>query len=123
MKDMHTFMYIQSDLKNKILMQDFLKKYSTIDLLVQKNAEEGIALARKNIPEVIFIDTELPKMNGYSAAKILRKDDAFIKTRLIALCDKKDDAITEKCKKFGFNDSLQKPINHHDLSDIIDRIK
>ncbi len=123
MRTTHTFLYIHDDRNSKVLLRDLLKKYSTIELLTAKGAEEGIELARKEVPVVIFIDTHLPKMNGYSTAKILRKDQAFLKTRLIALCDDRENDTMEKCLNFGFNESIEKPITHQHINHIIDKLK
>jgi CheY-like chemotaxis protein len=40
-----------------------------------KNAATGIALARREKPDVIVMDVRLPDMRGTEAARILRQDD------------------------------------------------
>ena len=123
MRKTYSFLYIHDDRQSAALLQEILKKYTTIELLLVKSGEKGIETARKEIPDVIFIDTHLPKMNGFSVAKILHRDQCFANTRLIAICDNKEAETVEKCRKYGFIDVLEKPISHADLNHIIDKLK
>lgn len=43
-------------------------------LSVAANGEDGIALAKKIVPDLILLDLVLPKMNGYEVLKILKSD-------------------------------------------------
>ena len=51
-----------------------LKKYTYLtDLGIATNSEEGVALALKEVPGIIFLDIELGKENGFDILQEIRK--------------------------------------------------
>lgn len=58
------------------------------EVLVAKNGEQAIELAREQHPEIILMDIVMPGMNGYQAKRMLARDAAtaeipviFVSTR------------------------------------------
>ena len=58
---------------NLILEKDLLE-VADFEVFVAENAASGIAIARKEKPDVIIMDVRLPDMRGTEAARILRQD-------------------------------------------------
>jgi len=85
-----------------------------------ENASDGeIAIAKcKNVPEgyyqLILMDIHMPKMDGYTASKILR-DELKITTPIIALTATNVDAQTLTEYKGIFDGYIPKPFNYYDL--------
>jgi two-component system cell cycle response regulator DivK len=59
--------------KNLMLEKDLLE-ISGLEVFGAENAIDGIAIARREKPDVIVMDVRLPDMRGTEAARILRKD-------------------------------------------------
>ena len=59
--------------KNRMLEKDLLE-VAGFEVFEAENASSGIALARKEKPDIIIMDMRLPDMLGSEAAKILRQD-------------------------------------------------
>ena len=57
------------------------------------NGKEGLAKALKEIPDLIFLDIQMPKMNGVMFLRELRKDKKGVSIPVIALSNI-DDATT-----------------------------
>jgi CheY-like chemotaxis protein len=57
---------------NLILEKDLLE-VAGFEVFVAENAASGIAIARKEKPDIILMDVRLPDMRGTEAAKILRQ--------------------------------------------------
>ena len=57
------------------------------------NGKEGLAKALKEIPDLIFLDIQMPKMNGVMFLRELRKDKKGVSIPIIALSNI-DDATT-----------------------------
>lgn len=38
------------------------------------DGEEGVEMARKHLPAVIIMDLNMPKLNGYEALELIKKD-------------------------------------------------
>ncbi len=81
------------------------------------NGEEGLAKARAEKPSLIIFDIKMPKMDGYTFVKNIKKDPALSSIRLIALSayDMKDMFEIE-----GVDDYFLKSIRMDALFDSID---
>jgi two-component system cell cycle response regulator DivK len=64
---------VDDDVNNLLLEKDLLE-VAGFEVFEAKNASSGIAIARKEIPDIIIMDVRLPDMRGTEAAKILRRD-------------------------------------------------
>ncbi|MCX7673703.1 MAG: response regulator [Thiobacillaceae bacterium] len=42
--------------------------------LIAPNVEEGLEMARSELPDLVFLDIVLPGMNGFAALRALRRD-------------------------------------------------
>jgi len=58
------------------------------EVIIAKNGEEAIAVAREQKPEIILMDIVMPGMSGYQAKRMLARDEAtahipviFVSTR------------------------------------------
>jgi two-component system cell cycle response regulator DivK len=59
--------------KNLMLEKDLLE-IAGFEVFEAENAVDGIAIAKKEKPDIIIMDVRLPGMRGTEAAKILRQD-------------------------------------------------
>jgi CheY-like chemotaxis protein len=65
---------IVDDNENNLMLEKDLLEVADFGVFVAKDASSGIAIARKEKPEVIIMDVRLPDMRGSDAAAILRQD-------------------------------------------------
>ena len=59
--------------KNLMLEKDLLE-VAGFDVFEAENAADGMAIARKEKPDIIIMDMRLPDMRGSEAVRILRQD-------------------------------------------------
>lgn len=71
----------------------------------------GIETARSLRPDLILLDIQLPKMDGYSVAQALRNIEALRDTPIIAVTSYAMVGDREKCFAAGCNGYIEKPIN------------
>jgi CheY-like chemotaxis protein len=64
---------VDDDGKTLMLEKDLLE-FAGFEVFVAENAADGIALARKEKPDIVILDVRLPDMSGTEAARILRQD-------------------------------------------------
>lgn len=74
-------------------------EYEGYDVLLSHDPEEGIALAKKEKPDLVLMDVMLPGMNGAEAVKILKSDSLTKDTPCIfltALMTGEEEALAQK---------------------------
>lgn len=59
---------------NNLMLEKDLLEVAGFEVFEAENASSGIAIARKEKPDIIVMDVRLPDMRGFEAAKILRQD-------------------------------------------------
>ena len=65
---------VVDDNTNNLMLEKDLMEVAGFEVFEAENASNGIAIARKEKPDIIIMDVRLPDMRGSEAAKILRKD-------------------------------------------------
>jgi PAS domain S-box-containing protein len=103
---------------NQIFMKKLLERYG-LEVTLTANGKETLQQILKNEYDLIFMDMEMPVMNGYQAADILRKQKITIP--IIALTANALEGDREKCLSAGCDDYLSKPVKAEDLAGILEK--
>ena len=74
-----------------------------------RNGKEAVDLALEKNPDIIFMDIQMPIMNGYEATSEIRKTNP--NTIIIAITAGIITGEKEKCLEIGMNDFIIKPID------------
>ena len=101
---------VEDNEKNRKLERDVLQfhGYRTVEA---ETAEEGIRLARAEVPALILMDIQLPGMNGMQALGHLRADPLTRAVPVIAVTASAMTQDRQKIMAAGFDDYQSKPIN------------
>ena len=105
--------------------EDFASLLSTLLGIIGHHADfarsgaDGIQKAKELLPDIMFCDIGLPKMNGYEVAKNIRSEDALKNMFLIALTGYAGLQDIKLSKEAGFNMHLSKPINMETLKKVL----
>ncbi len=100
---------------NRDLVRSFLDKYDLV-ILDAEDGEKGIKSARENNPDLIFMDIRMPGMNGYEAAKILKRESETSGIPVIALTASTMQSEEVKIKG-QFDGYLRKPVHRKNIVD------
>lgn len=90
------------------------------NITVVSSAKEAIKELLCNNFHVIFLDLNMPNMNGYQFIEFLKKYDNFNKIPIIILSGENDDKQIKKAYTMGVKDYIVKPIV---LDDLFHKIK
>ncbi|MBN1788812.1 MAG: response regulator [Sedimentisphaerales bacterium] len=101
---------------NQALIKTLLEKLGFV-VTVAENGLEAIEAVKKQHFEMIFMDVQMPEMNGYDATKRLRS--LGIKTPIVAMTASVVEDDEQKCRQAGYDNYLAKPIDHKCLVEII----
>ena len=85
------------------------------EILVARNGEEVLALARESRPDLILLDVMMPKISGFEVCKRLRQDPATrdVAVLMVTALDQASDI--DRAVEAGTDDFLSKPINKTEL--------
>jgi two-component system cell cycle response regulator DivK len=70
-----------------------------------------LARAMKPSPDVIFLDINLPKTNGYEVLKKIRADEKLKDVLVVAVTAQDADTEIPRCMAAGFDGFIGKPIS------------
>jgi DNA-binding response OmpR family regulator len=71
----------------KQTLEDLEENYG-VEILTASNGEEGLALIRNELPEIVFLDIMLPQKNGYDVCKTVTEDPKLKDIKIILLTAK-----------------------------------
>lgn len=101
---------------NQKLLSMILEKLG-YDSITADDGEDALEKAENNDPALILMDIQMPKMNGYEAAKILRSRG--FKMPIIAATASTLEDEYKNCLDAGMNDVLIKPFKKADIEKIL----
>jgi CheY-like chemotaxis protein len=107
---------VEDNDKNRRLVADVLSYYG-YDVIQATNGEEAINMTREYKPDLIFMDMQMPVMDGYEATARLR--EAGYIAPIIALTANAMSTDREKCLQAGCDDYLAKPIDRARLITLV----
>ena len=82
----------------------------------------GLALARREKPDLILLDLLLPKLNGYDVCNALMRDNLMRHTPVLIISTLDTPESIEKAKQCGARNFMKKPYNLDDLLREIKRL-
>lgn len=86
------------------------------------DAETGIAVAREQTPDLIFLDIILPGVNGFAALRTLRKDPATSHIPIIMISGNEQATELFFGSRTGADDFMKKPFSRFEVFARIERL-
>jgi len=102
---------VVDDNRNNLMLVKDLLEVAGFEVFEAENATDGIAIARKELPDIIVMDIRLPDMRGSEAAKILRLDEATRDIPIVFVTASVIGEGREEIKGITKSGFIGKPIN------------
>lgn len=93
----------------------FLLESASHEVMTAADAEEGLARARSEIPDLILMDIQLPGMDGLEATAQLKRDAATRDIPVIALTALAMKGDEERIRAAGCNGYIAKPMHYKEF--------
>ncbi|TYQ29458.1 response regulator [Pseudanabaena sp. UWO311] len=106
---------------NEANIQTFTSYLSAYEyqVVLAKNGEEGVAMAKTHQPDIILMDIQMPVMDGLQATRLIRAEPKLATVPIIALTARAMQGDQELCIKAGANQYLSKPVELEQLVGVI----
>jgi CheY-like chemotaxis protein len=119
MKQSATILVAEDEPVNMLLISEVLGKMG-LHVLQATNGKEAIAMLTDNTPDLIFMDINMPEMDGFSATAQLRLlPDPICNIPVIALTADAMKEDRDRCIQAGMNDYISKPFRLEELENIL----
>ncbi len=99
---------------NQQVAQAMLEK-AGISVTIVKNGEEAVSAVRQKRFDAILMDVQMPRMNGYEATRLIRKDPQNASLPIVAMTAHAMKGDEEKCLEAGMDGYISKPVNQDRL--------
>jgi len=105
-----SILVVDDDVMTRLLIQQALLS----DIYQVSEAEDGaqgIELFNEIQPDLVLLDVELPKLNGFEVCKLIRSSPWGKTTPIVMLTGMDDTDSIDKAYRLGATDFMVKPIN------------
>jgi CheY-like chemotaxis protein len=109
-----TILVIEDNDMNMKLMREVLR-LGNYEVLEAMDAETGIELARKRLPDLILMDLQLPGLDGLSATRIIKADPLLKGIPVYAVTGFAMEAEKQKARDIGFEGYIVKPFGVQEI--------
>jgi len=106
---MTTILIVEDNEMNRDMLSRRLERKG-FDVLLAVDGEEGIEVARANLPALVLMDMSLPVVDGWEATRRLKSDDRLKHIPVIALTAHAMANDRDKALEAGCDDYDTKPI-------------
>ncbi len=89
-------------------------------VMTAKDGVEAMALLQEHTPDVILLDIEMPRMDGYEVASHVRNDARLADIPIIMITSRVGDKHRARAIELGVDDYLGKPYQESQLLDAIE---
>ena len=106
-----TILIVEDNRVNMLLLKTILKNLFVKTIIHEVvNGKEAVAIFESIQPDIVFMDIQMPVMNGYEATKQIRELNSGHNVPIIAITAGTEKEEKDKCLSAGMNDYIPKPI-------------
>ena len=96
-----------------------------IDVDIAANGREAIVLSATNAYAAVFMDCQMPEVDGYTATKVIRareRQEGDQRVPIVALTAHALEGDKQKCLAAGMDEYLTKPLRIQTLQELVERV-
>jgi two-component system cell cycle response regulator DivK len=113
-----TVLYVEDNEFNRKMVRQLLRR-TTYRLLEVGDGESALEAARRERPDLVLMDVQLPKMSGLEATRALRADPATASVPIIVVTSFALSGDDQRAMAAGASAYLAKPYSPRELLELI----
>lgn len=116
-----TVLVVEDDPMSRTFMLKMMNRIG-IEADLAVDGLEAMRLYNKNSYDLIFMDIQMPVMNGYETTRLIREQELLtdVYTPIIAITAYALEEDREKCLNAGMDDYLSKPVTVDHLLEVLE---
>lgn len=111
---------VEDNLVNRKILVALLEKLGHT-LSTAENGAVAVELAKQHQYDFIWMDCQMPVMDGIEATRHIRELAAYEKTPIVAVTANAFTQDEERCMAAGMSDFLAKPVNKHAIERVVSK--
>jgi CheY-like chemotaxis protein len=116
-----TILLIEDTREVVMMLVDYLEM-AGYKMVTAQDGIDGLEQARLTRPDLILMDVQMPRMDGFEATQKLRSDPVFRNIPIIALTALAMPNDRQRCLEAGMDEYISKPVNLKALTRTIEKL-
>ncbi|MGD8568721.1 MAG: Hpt domain-containing protein [Gammaproteobacteria bacterium] len=113
-----TVLIVDDSITVRKVTQRLLNRHN-YESLTAKDGMDALTVMLEQIPDIILLDVEMPRMDGYELATAVRSDPRLKHIPIIMITSRTGDKHRDRALSIGVNMYMGKPYQEHELLDNI----
>jgi chemosensory pili system protein ChpA (sensor histidine kinase/response regulator) len=109
-----TIMVVDDSITIRKVTERMLSRYG-IDVILAKDGVDATNQLQERMPDLMLLDIEMPRMDGFEVASFVRNDDRLKNLPIIMITSRTGSKHKDKAMQIGVNKYLGKPFQEDDL--------
>ena len=118
--DRRTFALVVDDSITVRRVTQRLLERNGMRVMTAKDGVDALALLEEHLPDVILLDIEMPRMDGYEVAAHVRGDERLKHVPIVMITSRVGEKHRARAIELGVDDYLGKPYQENQLLDAIE---
>ena len=93
-----------------------------MEVVTAKDGVDAIARLQDIQPDIMLLDIEMPRMDGFEVATLVRHDDRLKDLPIVMITSRTGEKHRERARSLGVNEYLGKPYQEAQLLEVIDSL-
>jgi CheY-like chemotaxis protein len=123
MSEGHVVLIVDDDPFIRRLIVTTLEGVSDFDLHEAADGEEAVRVARSEGPRLVFLDIDMPKLDGIEACRQMRSVPSMAGSKIVMLTASADESARSRSAAAGADRFLTKPFSPLDLLRLVDELR
>jgi chemosensory pili system protein ChpA (sensor histidine kinase/response regulator) len=119
-RDRRTFALVVDDSITVRRVTQRLLERNGMRVLTAKDGVDAVSLLQENLPDIILLDIEMPRMDGYEVAAHVRNDPRLKHIPIVMITSRVSEKHRARAMELGVDDYLGKPYQESQLLDAIE---
>jgi chemosensory pili system protein ChpA (sensor histidine kinase/response regulator) len=119
-RDRRTFALVVDDSITVRRVTQRLLERNGMRVLTAKDGVDAVSLLQEHLPDIILLDIEMPRMDGYEVAAHVRNDPRLKEIPIVMITSRVSEKHRARAIELGVDDYLGKPYQESQLLDAIE---